>query len=296
MPRQRAGLAIQRRARQAVLAPPVVRAPSATGSAGSAGSAESAESIEKLLRDIRWELQQQRRYLEIQRLHSTAPVLDQMQAFTAERQLSLQETLLRIGRDGLSFARFGDGELRMMLRSQYDVKFQRNNPAIRKELEELLTTGNVDGDKLLLGFPQVFRDMHWSGVWADLWPQLSAMLPAGQVFGNSQVSRPFFFQQLGDEGVQLWRNIWNGLNICIITGAGSRFELVPELFDNVKSVRFLHSVPSNAYADLPHVLRNVRTGRHADLYLVALGPAGTLLAARLAQMGLRAIDIGQVGS
>ncbi|GAB3259372.1 GT-D fold domain-containing glycosyltransferase [Arthrobacter pigmenti] len=269
------------------------RAVQRAASAGPSGQ-DDRSATESLLRDIRWELQQQRRYLEIQRLHTTGPILDEAQAFTEARQMSFRETLVNIARDGLSFARFGDGELRMMLRAEYSVKFQRNNPDLRQDLRDVLTAGDNDDASLLVGFPQIFRDMHWSGVWADLWPQLSGILPPAVVFGNSQVSRPFFFSHLGDEGVELWRRIWDGLNVCIITGTGSRFELVDELFDNVASVSFIHTVPAQAHTELPDLLRRVKTESTADLHLIALGPAGTVLAAQLARIGRRAIDVGHV--
>lgn len=251
-------------------------------------------AYEALLRDIRWELQQQRKYLEIQRIQTTGPVLDEAQAFTAARQMSFRETLVNIARDGLSFARFGDGELRMMLRAEYSVKFQRNNPDLQADLAEVLTADDNHNASLLVGFPQVFRDMHWSGVWADIWPQLRGMLPPDVVYGNSQVSRPFFFSHLGDEGVELWRRIWEGLDICIITGTGSRFELIDELFDNVAGVSFIHTLPAQAHADIPNLLHRVKTESTADLHLVALGPAGTVLAAQLARIGRRAIDVGHI--
>lgn len=299
---QRPGRALQRAAR---LGSGSLEQMPGAGTAGLAFSAQVASGpaasgqdvpplTEALLRDIRWELQQQRRYLEIQRLHTTGPVLDEAQAFTDDRQMSFRETLVNIARDGLSFARFGDGELRMMLRAEYSVKFQRNSPDLRADLREVLTAEDNDDASLLVGFPQVFRDMHWSGVWADLWPQLRGILPSDVVFGNSQVSRPFFFTHLGDEGVELWRRIWEGLNICIITGAGSRFELVDELFDNVAGVSFIHSLPAQAHSDVANTLHKVRTESTADLHLIALGPAGTVLAAQLARMGRRAIDVGHI--
>lgn len=282
---QRPGRALQRAAG--------IGRPSGVDRVPDAGQ-ELPAATESLLRDIRWELQQQRRYLEIQRLHMTGQVLDDAQAFTAARQMSFRETLVNIARDGLSFARFGDGELRMMLRPEYSVNFQRNNPDLRADLQDVLTAEDNRAASLLVGFPQIFRDMHWSGVWADLWPQLSGMLPPSVVFGNSQVSRPFFFSHLGDEGVELWRRIWEGLNVCIITGSGSRFELIDELFDNIAGVSFIHSLPSQAHSDIPNLLRKVQTESTADLHLIALGPAGTVLAAQLARIGRRAIDVGHI--
>lgn len=52
--------------------------------------------------------------------------------------LSVQETLDRVLLDGRSIARFGDGELELMLR-QRSIVFQKYSPALRQELIESLS-------------------------------------------------------------------------------------------------------------------------------------------------------------
>jgi hypothetical protein len=94
--------------------------------------------------------------------------------------------------------------------------------------------------------------------------------------------------------VELWRDVWAGAEVCVVTGEGSRFELVPELFDNIKSSRYVYSTPVNAYADLPRLMEALESEDPDQLYLISLGPAGTLVAAWLARMGRWAIDIGHI--
>jgi hypothetical protein len=246
----------------------------------------------KLLKDVRWELQQQRKLLETLRLQATAPVLDEVQAFAGQHQLSFEATMERLREDGASFARFGDGEFRLMLRSEYKLRFQSNSPSLQKGLREILQA--PPSGSLLKGFPQVYRDVHWSGVWSEMWGQLSAMLPDGETFGNSHVTRPIFFELLGDRGVQLWREVWHNRSVTVVTGRSSRFELLDDLFDNIDSVQFVYSTPTEAWGDVPRLLDEVRQLPTTDLYLVALGPAGTVLTARMADRGMRALDIGHI--
>jgi hypothetical protein len=108
------------------------------------------------------------------------------------------------------------------------------------------------------------------------------------------VSRPIFFQFLRQDGVKLWRNVWDGLDTCVITGRGSRFELIDPLFDNVGAVTSVYSTPRDAFADLAPLMEELVKGPTHDLYLIALGPAGTVLAAMLASEGRRAVDVGHV--
>lgn len=243
--------------------------------------------------DVRWELQQQRRYLEIVSSALAQPTLNRMNAFMAEKQLSFRETLEKIADEKLSFARFGDGEFKLMLRSGYSLKFQENSQALRSALKNTLIA-NDDASRLLIGLPHPYTDLHWTAVWLDLWAQLEEMIPSDGTYGNSHVSRPIFFQKMGDEGVDLWRNVWAGEHVCVITGNGSRFSKLPRLFDNVETWDEIHSSPTHAFSRLDAVMRAVEDNSRATLFLVALGPAGTILAHQIAKIGRRAIDVGHI--
>ncbi|MCW2804743.1 MAG: hypothetical protein JWN06_2960 [Propionibacteriaceae bacterium] len=249
-------------------------------------------TIEKLLRDIRWELQQSRKFAEITRNVVASDTLEAVATFVAERQLSFRATLERIADSEASFSRFGDGELRMMLRCDYALGFQPNSPELQ---EDLLRTFASPHESVLLGFPHAYRDLHWTTVWTDIWPSLSKIIPTDvKEYGNSHVSRPVFFQFMGNEGVRLWRKVWDKKRVCVITGANSRFELIDPLFDNVASVERIDSTPQNGYGDLRRILDVIEAQPAPDLYLIALGPAGTVLTNEIAVLGRRAIDVGHI--
>jgi hypothetical protein len=262
-------------------------------SAAKQAARERAEDL-KILTDIRWELQEQRKYLETFRHYVAHDVLAEVGAFTRERQYSFEQTAAQIATRRMSFARFGDGEFRTMLRSEFNLKFQPWSANLAADLREVLTFDGYDAEKLLLGFPYPYRNLHWSGVWLDIWEELRPLLRTDLMWGNSHLSRPIFFQQLGQRGVDMWRTIWADQEVCIVTGENSRFALTPELFDNVKATKFVYSTPIDAYADLPRLMKVLQDENPEQLFLLSLGPAGTLVTAWLAKMGRWAIDIGHI--
>jgi Glycosyltransferase GT-D fold len=257
-----------------------------------AGTERAAEA-QKILRDIRWELQEQRKYLEMFRHFVAHDVLDEVDAFTAAHQLGFEQTLQRITAGRTSFARFGDGEFRTMLRPEFNLRFQPWSAGLAGDLRELLKFKDYDPERLLLGFPYPYRNLHWSGVWLDIWAELRPLLP-DMTYGNSHVSRPIFFQQIGPRGVGLWRDVWADRAICVVTGENSRFSLTPELFDNVAATRYVLSTPVDAYADLPRLMKVLEDEDPDQLFLLSLGPAGTLVTAWLARAGRWAIDVGHI--
>ncbi len=258
--------------------------------------AKATEDTNRLLRAIQGELKEQRKYLEAFRHVVARDVLREVEEFTVEHQWDFTRTLERIVDQRLSFARFGDGELRIMLRPEFNLRFQRWTPGLAADLQAVLTYDGYDPDRLLVGFPYPYRSLYWSDLWLDIWPHLRPLLRTDIAYGTTHVSRPIFFERLGADGVDLWRRVWQDREVCIVTGEGSRFDLVPELFDNVAGTRFVHSMPVNAYTDLPRLMDELKREDPDLLYLIALGPAGTLVTAQLARMGRWAIDVGHISA
>ncbi|MCQ9337285.1 GT-D fold domain-containing glycosyltransferase [Corynebacterium phoceense] len=245
--------------------------------------------LDKLL----WEAQTNRKSMDALRSNALRPLFSEIRAFVNSKQLGFNDTLDRIVSDNLSFARFGDGELSMLLRPDYSLSIQPNSEAIRSELREVVQS---DSQSLLLGFPFFYRDAHWSKVWADIWDEVHELFAEVETVGNAHVSRPVYFASELDTAVLKWRKVWDDKRVTVITGQGSRFDLIPQLFNNVKDSSFLYSTPKNAYADLDRILETVETTEYkaSDIFLVALGPAGTVLTHKLALSGRRAIDIGHL--
>lgn len=247
---------------------------------------ESLEIQKKLL----WEASTNRKSQDIMRLALSTPILDDVQSFMSSIQLSFLDTLQVLADEELSFSRFGDGELKLMLRPDYKLRFQQNSPQVAAALRETLRNPAPD---MLVGFPHVFRDLHWTNVWCDIWGQFKPIATEFSRVGNAHVSRPIFFQNAGQQGVEAWRKVWDRRSVTVITGKGSRFELSRALFDNCTSVSFVDSVPINAMDDIDRLV-DAAGSVSTDLFLISLGPAGTALANRLAHTGRRAIDVGHI--
>lgn len=235
-----------------------------------------------------------RKSLDAIRLQVMSEKLDDVFSNIYPRLLSMPQTLKQLSETERSLSRFGDGEFRMLLRPDVDLQFQKNSPELHEELRQII--GRASDDRLLVGFPPPYRGPHWSGVWADNWEGLKQLLPREGTFGNAHISRPIFFEHFGSSGVDMWRDVWSGKVVTVISGKGSRFELHPELFDNLKSVNRIDAPPKNAYAKLKAIQELVSRDSKTDLFLVALGPAGSVLASRLAASGRRALDVGHVAS
>lgn len=233
------------------------------------------------------------RISDVTRIASLSQTYSEINSVIETRQLSMLDTVKSIAENNLSFARMGDGEFKLMLRPNYDIKFQTNSPELARELKHILTEKQ---ENLLLGIPQVFQDMFWSHMWADVWPQLGPLLSDYKgSFANAHVTRPPFFTRHQENAVSAWREVWSNRDALVVAGSGSRFEIIPELFDNLNSIERIDSLAQHAYSDLGRI-EDILSHRKIDLVLVALGPAGTVLTSRLANKGIQALDIGHLSA
>lgn len=243
---------------------------------------------------LREELATTRRIVDGLKTIASRPLLDDVRDAFQSKQLGFLETLDAIAKESLSFARFGDGELRNMFRPEFSIYFQRNSANLADDLKSAMAAEGASN--LLVGLPNVFADhLHWNVVFHELWWDMKPFVDALPRFGNLHVTRPVAFQAHGHDLVDAWRQVWAGRDALIATGRGSRFDLAPELFDNLKSSRFEYSLPTDAYSDLDRVEEAVLDAPE-DLVLISLGPSGSVLAHRLARAGKQALDLGHLSS
>lgn len=249
-----------------------------------------------LLQSQSWE---QSRMLEVLGRIELRDLLIDVRRVIQGRQLSMMETMDQLA-SGKSIARWGDGEIKLMVQPEFDLMYQKSDTALASDLRRLLAGYDAVADRLLLALPTVFTTRLWMGIWSENWHVLGPILEVSTApWGNTHISRPPFFQRHGADAVRAWRKLWADKRVCVVAGRGSRFELLPELFDNVASVVRVDSEPADAYVTLPDLKRRLDDVDDVDLFLLALGPSGTVMAGHLASEagGARqAIDIGHLAS
>ena len=164
--------------------------------------------------------------LEGVRLAATAPIRADMDASLGEKQLSMLDTIHRIADEGLSFARYGDGEIRLMMREEFNLRFQKNVPGLKSDLARVFS---MSSDTLLIGMPHRFVNSMWGAVFTENWSALKPAVDKASVFGDSHVSRPIFFDFYQQAAVDAWRSVWDGRDALIEIGRASCRERVSRL-------------------------------------------------------------------
>lgn len=214
-----------------------------------------------------------------------------MDLFLRDKQLSILDTLKVIKEKELSIARFGDGEIRCMI-TKNGCGFQKHDWKLMSELMEI----NREKSDLLVCYPGfLVYENFWLNFWREYWARVKCYIKQ-DVLGDAMITRPEAFYLHGHDISKLWIDIWDNKNICFVTGKSSRLNSNHHLFSNLKNASYVYTKNNNGYECIDEIYSNCLKEKNIDIFLIALGPTGTALAARLHNSGRRALDIGHLNN
>lgn len=216
--------------------------------------------------------------------------LDDMCHFFKGKRLSALETVQRIKEQQCGFTRYDNDEI--MLMQEKGVYYQKANKMLMHELRNI-STGNYN---TLVCFPGMQTESDsWLKFWSQYWFLTKCYLDQ-PVYGDTRATTPDGFYQSGKKLADAWMDIWAGKNICIVAVEN----VVPDpdhfLFSNTGNKEVIRVKDTDAYNDIDPLTEQCLMKKDIDLFLIAAGPAGTVLSARLADNGRTALDIGNLVS
>ena len=197
----------------------------------------------------------------------------------------------------------------MVLQPDRDLGFQGRNSTLSEKMKSVLGNQNPN---LLICVPFTLNDLHgrtkhsrmfwfsW-GKRNDQHHRIVELIrqcqPDGYVYGDSQITRPYIAYRTAEHAVGIFsamKKIWDGQDILFVEGEKTRLGVGNDLFDNARSVKRVLCPATNAFDRYDEILDAVKSVWNDELILLALGPTATVLAADLADSGIRAMDLGHV--
>lgn len=189
---------------------------------------------------------------------------------------------------GRSLARYGDGELRIILGG--NAPAQLYDKALAREMAAILA--ERDGPALAC-IPNVkatrgAKRENWAGYAADKF----AGLYTGGPYGSSFITRPDSAPWI--DRPDYWakvRALWDGKDVTLVLG--TERSLRPTGLEGAHAVREVWAPRRDAWAEVDRIEEEI--GTPAGPVLICLGPTATVLAARLARKGVHGLDLGHLG-
>lgn len=221
--------------------------------------------------------------------------------------MSTRETIEYIINRKCSVSRFGDGELGIMLNSR-NIGFQVSSKLLKDNLMEAFSNRN---ENLLICLPLALNNtkgrkkanrVFWIN-WglSDNQKELKALINAlgmrEYCFGDAQITRPYISYKTSNKAKKVFpilKKIWDKRDILIVEGANTCLGVGNDLLSNVTSIKRIIAPNLNAFDYLDEIINAVIDHYSGELVLMALGPTATILASRLCDKGIQALDIGHM--
>lgn len=203
---------------------------------------------------------------------------------------------------GKSVARYGDGELRILERIPSNF-YQKNNDKLVEELEKITLHKNK---KLIVCMPLPLKStkglvfstkLFW--ISNTYWnrKKWAKYIDLDYEYGNTQVTRPYIDyidKESAKKRYENLRRIWDGKSICLIEGSKTHLGEGNDLFNNAKEIKRIIAPATNAFDHIDELLAKAKKVDKKFIFLIALGPAATVLASELAKHERRAFDVGHI--
>ncbi|MBQ3216116.1 MAG: DUF1792 domain-containing protein [Oscillospiraceae bacterium] len=220
--------------------------------------------------------------------------------------MTSEETISYIKQHNCSIARYGDGDLGLMLKTGAEG-YQDISDALSEALRDVFRNASQD---LLVCMPYPMISTRkflkhgkrfWNG-WAiqnqkTIVTEIRQLAGNECVFGDSFVSRPYTGYKSIKRADKLFpqlKQLWDDKDVLFVEGEGTRLGLGNDLFDNTKSIKRIIAPAENAFDVYDAIVEAVMSVWSGELVMIALGPTATVLACDLSKRGIQALDVGHI--
>lgn len=201
-----------------------------------------------------------------------------------------------------SLARFGDGEVNLMLgRREF---FQEKDKELQRRLLQVFKERD---ENLLIGIPDIFTGkMPMNRVNYNFWRHYYKRLVLwfikntdhNRLYLGAHMSSPYTTTkttdcELLDKVYDTFRMIWDNKDIIFVRANHSQVYDY-DIFDNVKSIKIIYCPPKQTWNYYNQIKEEVFQEDRDKLYILAIGPVSDILAYDLMKDGRRALDLGHL--
>lgn len=221
----------------------------------------------------------------------------------APNVMTYEECVEYIIANRASVSRMGDGELGVIYGRS--LGFQSKDERLGERLREVMAR---ESRSLLICIPDTFENLgRYNVVEQNFWRshhyynrrRWHSLLKPCKRYGDTFLSRFYSMEydhDLSCHRIRLLKRLWDKRDVVFIEGKDTKMGIGNDLFDNAASIRRILCPSRDAYARYDSIVNSVKAMGHSknDLYILALGPTATVMAADLHVLGFQALDLGHL--
>ncbi len=191
--------------------------------------------------------------------------------------------------DGMSIARYGDGEFNLVRGG--NCVSQRRVPGIQTELQNILKSHDK---RLLVAIPRLDPRSPKNVNWVKCCSHYYSYLAEGKEYFSAFITRPDSAPWIAtDQYFDAIERLWKGKDITMVYGSQRSLSADFPAMASAKSITVVETDYAHTYPRIDAIERQIHKAGNKTVLLMC-GPTATCLASRLAGTH-HAIDLGHIG-
>lgn len=220
---------------------------------------------------------------------------------TSDIKILTTEECLQELKQGKSIARFGNGELDLIIGK--GLEYQTPNKDLIRRLQEILQS---EQNFCMIGIPDEINKFEnlteesenfWINYMYETRPIWLQYLHNNMQYCTSSLSRLYIRRKDHSncgKYFSMIKDIWKGRNVLICETSDTKTGIGNDLLSKCNSVRRIICPRENTFDYYDTILAKLKKEAKDTIILTVLGPTATVLAYDLAQEGYQALDLGHL--
>lgn len=211
--------------------------------------------------------------------------------------MSAEETLKIVVEKKLSFSRIGDGEFNLII-DEGNI-FNQNDDTLKQRLKQICEEMHSKDCLVCLNNYRCQSEWKKSANDWNKWFLYHGLFTLPRVLSTVKFKKQnfgdayFLCKTLNQKSITTIKSIWQNRKILFVCNEASLCQDdVYDLFNNVKEKKFLFVPAKDAFNNYNEILKEIKTYTSEWIIYLECGATASVLSWDLAQMGYRALDMG----
>lgn len=228
-------------------------------------------------------------------------LIDELKETRVPKIMTVDETINLLQKTDKSLARFGDGEMNLMLGQS--IPMQKASSKLSKRLIEAFNSKN---DRICIAILHAcyhskenlteINQRFWRQYGPKFRRLMEQYLDYDKTYGAAEMTLAYSYFKNYDYAAYFdrVRSIWDKKDIVIVCGKTVFDKIETNIFDNAANTEYVYTPPINAFEEYDNILAKCFKQDKSKLFILICGPTAKVLAYDLAIKNYRALDLGHI--
>jgi glycosyltransferase family protein len=228
-------------------------------------------------------------------------LIDELNNTRVPKIMTVDETIDMLIKTNKSMARFGDGELNLMLGES--IPMQKASPQLSNRLTEVFNSTD-NGFCVAIVYALYHSKYNLTDINKHFWRYhgvkfrraMEAFIDYDKLYGAAEMTlaysyfKNYNYQAYFDKICQ----IWDKKDIVIVCGKTVFDKIETNIFDNAASIEYVYTPSIDAFEQYDSILHECLQKNVSKPFILICGPTAKVLAYDLMKNNRRALDLGHI--